>query len=79
MQNIILTKFRYFFIAQLSITSLTLPCKENNLKLRTVLRLKMVSFQLYNFGETVSIPFWTDNWKPDSFYGKILKVVTKFT
>jgi len=29
--------------------------------------------QLYNFGETVSIPFWTDNWKPDSFYGKILK------
>jgi len=29
--------------------------------------------QLYNFGETVSIPFWTDNWKPDSFYQKILK------
>ena len=27
--------------------------------------------QLYNFGETVSIPFWTDNWKPDSFYQKI--------
>eukprot|EP00088_Acartia_fossae_P031658 TRINITY_DN3249_c0_g1_i1.p1 TRINITY_DN3249_c0_g1~~TRINITY_DN3249_c0_g1_i1.p1 ORF type:complete len:286 (-),score=54.30 TRINITY_DN3249_c0_g1_i1:1-819(-) len=29
--------------------------------------------QLYNFGETVSIPFWTDNWRPDSFYNKILK------
>jgi len=29
--------------------------------------------QLYNFGETVSLPFWTDNWKPDSFYSKILK------
>jgi len=27
--------------------------------------------QLYNFGETVSIPFWTDTWKPDSFYQKI--------
>ena len=27
--------------------------------------------QLYNFGETVSIPFWTDNWKPESFYQKI--------
>jgi len=27
--------------------------------------------QLYSFGETVSIPFWTDNWKPDSFYSKI--------
>lgn len=29
--------------------------------------------QIYNFGETVSIPFWTDTWKPDSFYDKILK------
>jgi len=29
--------------------------------------------QLYNFGETVSLPFWTDSWKPDSFYAKILK------
>ncbi|CAG4953868.1 unnamed protein product [Parnassius apollo] len=27
--------------------------------------------QLYSFGETVSIPFWTDTWKPDSFFEKI--------
>ncbi|VVC32999.1 Tetrapyrrole methylase, subdomain 1,Tetrapyrrole methylase, subdomain 2,Tetrapyrrole methylase,Diphthine [Cinara cedri] len=27
--------------------------------------------QLYHFGETVSIPFWTDNWKPSSFINKI--------
>ena len=27
--------------------------------------------QLYNFGQTVSIPFFTDSWKPDSFYDKI--------
>ena len=27
--------------------------------------------QLYHFGETVSIPFWTDSWKPDSFADKI--------
>ncbi|OCT82935.1 diphthamide biosynthesis 5 S homeolog isoform X1 [Xenopus laevis] len=27
--------------------------------------------QLYNFGETVSIVFWTDMWKPESFYDKI--------
>ena len=27
--------------------------------------------QLYNYGETVSIPFWTDNWRPDSFHKKI--------
>ena len=27
--------------------------------------------QLYSFGETISIPFWTDTWEPDSFYEKI--------
>lgn len=27
--------------------------------------------QLYNFGEAVSIVFWTDTWRPDSFYDKI--------
>lgn len=29
--------------------------------------------QIYNFGETVSIPFWTETWKPESFYDKILR------
>lgn len=29
--------------------------------------------QIYNFGETVSIPFWTQSWKPDSFYQKICR------
>ncbi|RWS16409.1 diphthine synthase-like isoform X2 [Dinothrombium tinctorium] len=28
--------------------------------------------QLYSFGETVSIPFWTDSWKPESFFEKIV-------
>ncbi|XP_011550520.3 diphthine methyl ester synthase [Plutella xylostella] len=28
--------------------------------------------QLYNYGETVSIPYWTDTWKPDSFFEKII-------
>ena len=27
--------------------------------------------QLYNFGRTVSICFFTDEWRPDSFYEKI--------
>lgn len=27
--------------------------------------------QLYRYGETVSIPFFTDAWRPDSFYEKI--------
>ncbi|XP_029905879.1 diphthine methyl ester synthase [Myripristis murdjan] len=29
--------------------------------------------QLYNFGETVSVVFWTDDWRPESFYDKICK------
>ncbi|XP_078500730.1 diphthine methyl ester synthase [Lissotriton helveticus] len=29
--------------------------------------------QLYSFGETISIVFWTDTWKPESFYDKIKK------
>ncbi|XP_013184592.2 diphthine methyl ester synthase [Amyelois transitella] len=29
--------------------------------------------QLYNFGETVSIPYWTETWKPDSFFDKIVQ------
>lgn len=28
--------------------------------------------QLYSFGETISIPFWTETWQPDSFFDKIL-------
>ncbi|XP_078035657.1 diphthine methyl ester synthase [Augochlora pura] len=28
--------------------------------------------QLYRFGETVSIPYWSDNWQPSSFIEKIL-------
>jgi diphthine methyl ester synthase len=27
--------------------------------------------QLYNFGQTVSMVFFTENWKPDSFYDRI--------
>ncbi|XP_038885490.1 probable diphthine methyl ester synthase [Benincasa hispida] len=29
--------------------------------------------QLYRYGETVSIPFFTETWKPSSFYEKIQK------
>lgn len=27
--------------------------------------------QLYNFGQTISIPFFTSEWRPDSFYNRI--------
>lgn len=28
--------------------------------------------QLYHFGETVSIPYWSEDWRPSSFYEKIV-------
>lgn len=28
--------------------------------------------QLYSFGQTISIPFFRDEWRPDSFYEKVL-------
>nr|KAF6413112.1 diphthamide biosynthesis 5 [Molossus molossus] len=29
--------------------------------------------QLYKFGETVSIVFWTDTWRPESFFDRVKK------
>lgn len=29
--------------------------------------------QLYNFGQTISMVFFTDNWRPDSWYDKVLE------
>ena len=31
----------------------------------------ILNYQLYSFGPTISIPFWTENWRPDSFYDKL--------
>lgn len=28
--------------------------------------------QLYNFGQTITVPFWTSEWQPDSFFDKIM-------
>lgn len=27
--------------------------------------------QLYHFGQTISVPWWTENWRPASFYDKL--------
>jgi diphthine synthase len=31
----------------------------------------VTGLQLYNFGQTVSMVFFTDNWKPSSFYDRV--------
>ncbi|XP_023343685.1 diphthine methyl ester synthase [Eurytemora carolleeae] len=60
-------------------TDLVLRAREQGIPHRVVHNASIMNaigctgLQLYNFGETVSIPFWTENWKPDSFYDKIMK------
>lgn len=57
-------------------TDLILRAKERRIKYQIVHNASIMNaigccgLQLYHFGETVSIPFWTDSWKPDSFYDK---------
>jgi len=56
---------------------LVLRAKEKNIPVEVIHNTSILNavavtgLQLYTFGQTVSIVFWTDKWRPDSFYGKI--------
>jgi diphthine synthase len=58
-------------------TDLILRAKQDNIPYRVIHNASIMNaigccgLQLYSFGETVSIPYWTSSWQPDSFYGKI--------
>jgi diphthine synthase len=58
-------------------TDLILRAKEKNIKVQIVHNASIMNaagccgLQLYHFGETISIPYWTETWKPNSFYDKI--------
>lgn len=58
-------------------TDLILRAKERGIKFQVVHNASIINavgscgLQLYHFGETISIPYWTDTWRPDSFYEKI--------
>ncbi|XP_008468838.1 diphthine methyl ester synthase [Diaphorina citri] len=60
-------------------TDLVLRARQSNIPTKVVHNASILNaagccgLQLYNFGETVSIPFWTESWKPDSFYDKIVE------
>ena len=59
-------------------SDLVLRAREKKVRVQVVHNASIMSaigccgLQLYNFGETVSIPFWTENWRPESFHDKIL-------
>ncbi|KAH8242630.1 hypothetical protein KR032_000677 [Drosophila birchii] len=58
-------------------TDFILRAKEKNIPYKVVHNASIMNavgccgLQLYKFGETVSIPYWDETWKPDSFYDKI--------
>uniref|UniRef100_A0A182Q3G7 diphthine methyl ester synthase n=1 Tax=Anopheles farauti TaxID=69004 RepID=A0A182Q3G7_9DIPT len=58
-------------------TDLLLRAKEKGIQTSVVHNASIMNavgccgLQLYHFGETISIPYWDDSWKPDSFYDKI--------
>ena len=60
-------------------TDLYLRCVKEGVKVEVVHNASIVSamgccgLMVYRFGEIVSIPFFTDTWRPYSFYEKIKK------
>lgn len=59
-------------------TDLLLRAKEKKIPYQVVHNASIMNaigccgLQMYRFGATVSIPYWSPNWQPDSFYDKIL-------
>ena len=58
-------------------TDLVLRARELNIPVQTIHNASIMSaigttgLQLYNFGQTVSMVFFTDTWKPSSFYDRL--------
>ena len=58
-------------------TDLWLRCQQLGIPVQTIHNASIMGavgscgLQLYNFGQTVSIPFFDDHWRPVSFYPKI--------
>lgn len=66
-------------------TDFIIRAKEENIKFQVIHNASIMNavgccgLQLYSFGETISIPYWSDSWQPDSFYDKIqVNVVNNF-
>lgn len=60
-------------------TDLLLRAAERNISYKIIHNASIINaiavcgLQIYSYGETISIPFWTETWKPTSFYDKIIK------
>ncbi|OLL22809.1 Diphthine methyl ester synthase [Neolecta irregularis DAH-3] len=58
-------------------TDLVIRAREMNIPVEIIHNASILNvigacgLQLYNFGQTVSLPFFTETWKPDSWYVRI--------
>ncbi|QLQ82499.1 hypothetical protein HG537_0H02610 [Torulaspora globosa] len=58
-------------------TDLVLRAKKAGIQVETIHNASVMNavgacgLQLYNFGQTISMVFFTDSWKPDSWYNKV--------
>lgn len=58
-------------------TDLVIRARELGIKVESIHNASVMNavgacgLQLYNYGQTVSLVFFTENWKPDSFYDKV--------
>lgn len=58
-------------------TDLVTRARERGIPVRVVHNASVMNavgacgLQLYRYGEAVSVPFFSESWRPDSFYGKI--------
>ena len=56
---------------------IALRAKQANIRVEAVHNASIINaigacgLQLYNFGQVVSLVFFTDTWKPDSFYDRV--------
>lgn len=63
-------------------TDLVLRARELSIPVQNIPNASILSaigstgLQLYNFGQTVSMVFFTDNWRPSSFYDRIKENVS---
>jgi len=64
-------------------TDLYLRCQEEGVKVEVVHNASIVSamgccgLMVYRFGEIVSLPFFTENWRPYSFYDKVKENISR--
>lgn len=69
----------YFKSSATTHTDLWIRAKQQNIPVKVIHNASIMNacaccgLQLYRFGQTVSICFFTDTWRPDSFYDKIVQ------